>query len=118
MSRLPLVFACFGLVLSLVLWSVPGLVAASGFVSLVGASGGLVEQVGSTDADAASLKDALVGLMGAEVEAMQVAGVAIENPHTPNLGARADAAGNHVVVAVHQYVVAFEKLTSHPLPRF
>ena len=119
MSRLPLVLACFGLAVSLTLWSVPGLVAASSvgsFFAGAGSGPNLAQRVGLQPD--ASLKDALVGLMGAEAEAMQVAGVAIENPHSPDLGARADTAGDSVLEAVRGYIIAFEKFTNHPLPRF
>jgi hypothetical protein len=111
MLRTSIVLASLGLALNLMLWSVPGLVAASSAVQFLRPSDPPDLAVRMTlSADTArtpSLQDALIGLVGAEVEAMQVAGVAIENPHTPNLAERADAAGNRVLDAVYAYIRAF-----------
>ena len=63
-----------------------------------------------TDTDAVdadpSMPDALVGLIGAEAEAIEVAGVAIQGPTTPDLGPRADRPGARVLQAVQAYVCA------------
>jgi hypothetical protein len=56
----------------------------------------------------ANPRDALIGLIDAETEALQVAGVAIENPYTPALGECADAAGARLLRAVTVYLRAVQ----------
>jgi hypothetical protein len=121
MPRVSLLLASLGLALNVLLWSVPGLVTASAAVQLLLPiePPNLLERLAQPAhrQAAPSLQDALVGLMGAEVEAMQVAGIAIENPRASRLAERADAAGNRVREAVLTYIRAFERITNHPLPR-
>jgi hypothetical protein len=109
MVRGSILFAMFGLVLNAFLWSVPALVAASGAaqialgdraVSLAETLSRVSRQAGETP----KLQDALLGLIGAEAEALEVAGVAIQNPHTPDLAARANEAGARVLEATQTYV--------------
>ncbi|HEY3062486.1 MAG TPA: hypothetical protein VGL99_26230 [Chloroflexota bacterium] len=111
MPRFGILVASFGLAVRLLLWSVPGLVAASGAVQLLWPSDdpNPAERLRlEKRAAPPSVQDALVGLIGAEVEAMEVAGVAIENPHTPRLAERADSAGERVLLAVRTYVRAVQ----------
>ena len=91
MSRLFLLCATFGLAFSRALWSVPSVVAAQ----------------------PSSVHDALVGLIGAEVDAMLIASLAIEQPRTPRLGERATAASARVLDAVHDYVTAVQASVQH-----
>ena len=101
--------ASVGLAVSLLLWSVPGLVAASGAVQRLWPTDGanLAERLGLEGRGATpSVQDALIGLMGAEAEAMEVAGVAIENPHAPRLAERADRASERVLDAVRAHIEA------------
>jgi len=118
MSRVSIGLASLGMAFNLLLWSVPALVAASNVGQLVAPSApNLAEQLPGTGQQK-SLQDALIGPMGAEAEAMQVAGAAIQDPYTPHLSERANTSGTRVLQAVQDYVKAFEKLTNKPLPRF
>jgi hypothetical protein len=104
MPRVSILLASLGLAFSVLLWSVPGLVAASGALQFVFPhdAPNLAERLQGQGQP--SIMDALVGLMGAEAEAMQVAGVAIENPRTPRLAERADQASARVLAAVRTYI--------------
>jgi hypothetical protein len=102
MPSIPILLATLGLALNVLLWSVPGLVAASAAVPFSLRSPG----------PRPSIPDALVNLLSAELEAVQVAGVAIENPSTPRLGERADQAGGRVHDAVRRYVAAVQATIS------
>lgn len=51
-----------------------------------------------------NLLDALVVLIGAESEALQVAGDALQQPTPPDLAPRANAAGDRVEDAVKTYI--------------
>jgi hypothetical protein len=93
-----MLLATLGIALNVLLWSVPGFVAASGAAQF--AQG--------TPHPRPSVPDALVGLLGAELEAIQIAGVAIENPRTPRLSERADHAGGRVLEAIKRYVAAVQ----------
>jgi hypothetical protein len=107
MPRVSIVLASLGLALNLVLWSVPSLFASSSALqyALNGHQPSLAAQVTTHPLLAGSNpRDALVRLIDAEVEAMQVAGLAIQEPQAPDLGPRADAAGARVLEAVASYV--------------
>jgi hypothetical protein len=93
-----MVLATLGLALNVLLWSVPGFVAASG----------AAQSAHRGPNSRPSVPVAMVGLLGAELDAVRVAGVAIENPRSPHLGETADRAGGRVLAAVRVYVAAFE----------
>ena len=113
MLRASLLLAISGLVLNALFWGAPGLIAASGNAramfptdvpTLAHALAAAERKPGATP----SVPDALLSLMSAEADAMEVAGVAIQNPHTPQLGQRADAAGHRVLQAVQTYLRAVD----------
>jgi hypothetical protein len=109
MVRGSILLAVFGLVLNAFLWSVPALVAASGAAQVALGDRAVplaqtLSMVGRQAGETAKLQDALLGLIGAEAQALEVAGVAIENPHTPGLGQRANEAGNRVIEAANTYI--------------
>jgi hypothetical protein len=111
MVRVTVLLATLGLAINVFLWSVPGLVAARGMARVASPdlAPNLAEALRAARAEAGptpSLKDALIGLLGAEAEALEVAGAAIQNPRTPDLGPRADRAGNRVIDAARTYVRA------------
>jgi hypothetical protein len=118
MPRVSMLLASFGLAFNVLLWSVPALVAASSVGQLVAPSAPNLAERLPGQGGTKSLLDALIGLMGAESEAMQVAGAAIQDPRAPHLAERADAAGGRVLDAVKTYIQTFERVTNHPLPRF
>jgi hypothetical protein len=102
MPSIPILLATFGLAVNVLLWSVPGLVAASAAAPFALRSPG----------PRPSVPDALVGLLSAELEAVQIAGLAIEHPSTPRLGERADQAGARVHDAVRRYSAAVQATLS------
>lgn len=87
MTRLSKVLASLVLAVLLMLWGVPGLVA-------------------SNVAHAPPLLDALAGLIDAEAEALNVAGLALDDPRTPRLGERADQARARLVSSLRAYLEA------------
>jgi len=95
MPSLLILLATLGLAVNILFWSVPAFVAAAPFAH-------------RAPTTRPSVPVALVGLLSAELEAVQVAGVAIEHPSTPNLGQRADQAGARVHDPVIRVVRRFE----------
>ena len=87
MVRVTVLLATLGLAINVILWSVPGLVAARGMARVASPdlAPNLAEALRAARAEAGptpSLKDALIGLLGAEAEALEVAGAAIQNPRS------------------------------------
>jgi hypothetical protein len=111
MPRAPLLLASFGLALNVMLWCVPGMVAASAlphaFVpdSMPTLAAALARAERDTG-DTPSVPDALLRLIGAESEALQVAGLGLQQPAPADLAARANHAGQGVLAAVNTYVAA------------
>ena len=110
MPRVSILLASRGLAFNVQLRSVPSLVAASGALQhvLPGLRRSLGQRIGDLPTASANPRDALIGLIDAETEALQVARVAIENPYTPALGEHADAAGGRVLRAVTVYLRAVQ----------
>jgi hypothetical protein len=118
MRKGPLYLATLGLALNLVLWGVPGMVAASAAAhyalpdntpTLSAALQGIEVGSGPTP----SLLNGLVQLIGAEAEAMQVAGAALQQQPPPeDLVPRANAASARVLQAATSYVRAAQALTN------
>jgi hypothetical protein len=109
MLKGPLLFASFGLALNVVLWSVPGMVGASALPHLVFPDNAptLAQALASAERGAGvtpSLPDALMLLIGAESEALQVAGMGLQQPTPADLAPRANQAGARVLDAVRTYV--------------
>lgn len=103
MQSLVLAFITLGLALQAILWSVPAVVTASA-----------VAGRRPTEAASPRLAEALTNLLTAETEALRVAGVALEQPSTPGLGARADRAGAAVLTTARAYVDTFTSTLGDP----
>lgn len=110
MPRFPLVLASLGLSFNVILWTVPGIVAAS--VALPGSASNVAQQIGAQHSSS-SVRDALIGLIGAEVDAMHVAALAIEQPRTPHLAETANASSARVLDAVRNYVTTVQTTLRH-----
>jgi hypothetical protein len=107
--------ASFGLAVNLFLWGIPGLVAAAGAAHLVAPTSTptLAETLQSLESHSSAtpgLEDALIKLIGAESEALQVAGDALQQPTPTDIAPRANAAGAHVEDAAATYVRAAQAL--------
>ena len=115
-----MMLASFGLAVTLFLWSMPGLVAASAAAHLAmpASAPTLVQALDALQSNGATgrsptLLDALLMLVGAEAEALQVAGAALQQPAPVDLATRANAAGARVEDAVYAYVGAARALVTH-----
>jgi hypothetical protein len=113
MLKGPLVLASFGLGLNLFLWGIPGMVAASGaahalFPNLTPTQSQTLSAV--DNGSDTSLYTALGKLIGAESEALQVAGDGLRQPTPADLAPRANAAGAHVEDAAVNYIRAAQAL--------
>jgi hypothetical protein len=114
-----LTLASLGLAFNVILWSVPGMVAASALPhalfpeAMPALSQALASAEGRTGATV-SLPDALLQLIGAESEALEVANAALQ-PGTPpaDLSARANAAGARVLDAAYVYVHSAQAVLNH-----
>ena len=109
MLRASTLLAALGLALNVMLWSVPGLVAASALPHAVlpESAPTLPSLLASAERAAGptpGVPDALVQLIGAEAEALQVAGAALRQPAPADLGPTASAAGARVLDAASRYV--------------
>jgi len=116
MLKGPLTLASIGLAVNMFLWGAPGMVAASGAVHA------LLPEVTSTQQQTLATLDskadksiytALLGLIGAESEALQVAGAGLQQPTPSDLAPRANAAGADVQVAVAAYIKATLAVVNH-----
>jgi hypothetical protein len=121
MLRVPLLLASVGLAWNLMLWSVPALVLAAGIPhALDPRAPGLGARLGGIEQSAGSqpsLPDALVRLIGAEAEALQVAADGLQQPPPPTLARQADQAGADVLSAVRGYIVAAATVLDHAANR-
>ena len=108
MLKGPLLLASFGLALNAMLWSVPAMVGASAMphVLVPDSAPTLAEVLSRADASggATSMPDALLHLIGAESEALQVAAAGLQQPTPTDLAPRANHAGARVMDAVSVYV--------------
>ena len=116
MLKGPLVLASFGLGLNLFLWGIPGRVAASSAAHAVFPNATPTQSQTLSAVDSASDKSlytALATLIGAESEALQVAGDGLQQPTPADLASRANAAGAHVEDAAASYMRAAQAIFSH-----
>jgi hypothetical protein len=109
MLRAPIFMATFGLAVNVMLWTVPAYVGASALPHVLFPTNtpSLAEALASAERNAGSppsLPDALLQLVGAESEALQVAGLGLNAPSPADLGPRADHAGTRVLNAVAVYI--------------
>lgn len=108
MFRFPVVLASLGLAINLALWSVPITLGAAALPHVVlsdipvvsAAIGGTT----ATDSDPRGIRDALVALLGAEIDALHVANVALQPNPPSDLGAQATRAGHRVDDAAVAYL--------------
>jgi hypothetical protein len=114
MPKAPLLLATFGLALNMVLWGVPGMVAtAAAAHALLPETPTLSDALQQTGKQSPAITTSLVQLIGAESEALKVAGDALQQPTPENLAPRANAAGGHVETALQNYVTAVQSLLKH-----
>ena len=111
--------ASLGLALNLMLWSVPALVGASAVPHLVlpNTAPTLAETLAAVENKSGvtpSLPEALVQLIGAEAEALQVAGQGLQQPLPDDLAAKANHAGVRVLQAVTTYVRSANAVFNRP----
>jgi len=116
MLKGPLVLASLGLGLNLFLGGIPGMVAVSSaaYALLPNTAPPQSQTLDEVDSGPdRSLYTALARLIGAESEALQVAGAGLQQPPPVDLAPRADAAGAHVVAAAAAYIRAAQAVFSH-----
>jgi hypothetical protein len=111
MVRTPLLMASLGLAVSVVLWSVPAMVGASGLARVLFPNGmpTLGQALATAERSAGphpGLLDALTQLIGAQAEALEVTGLGLLQPPPVDLAPRANRAGARVLDAVQSYVRA------------
>jgi hypothetical protein len=111
MLRGPIFLATLGLAVNVLLWSVPAQAAVGALPHLLFAQAlpAFPQALASAERSAGqapSLPNALMVLIGAESEALEVAGLGLKQPTPPDLGPRADRAGARVLDAVVIYVRA------------
>jgi hypothetical protein len=109
MLKAPLTLASFGLALNVMLWCVPAMVGASALphALMPESMPTLAEVLAQAERDAGvppSAPDALLQLIGAETEALQVVGAGLQQPAPADLARQANHAGNRVFEAVTAYV--------------
>jgi hypothetical protein len=108
MFRLPLLLAGFGLAIEVMLWSLPGLAAASGLPRPVGQERAIplytsLQRAQDELPSDAPFPSALVALLSAEAEALHVAAEGLRQPPPEDLSAQATHAGLRVESAVRTY---------------
>jgi hypothetical protein len=100
--------ATLGLAINVFLWSIPLSVGAAGLSHALFPNAPQVANAFSapprSPGSTTSLLDALTALIGAEAEAMQVAGAALQQPLAADIGPRADHAGQRVRTTVIDYL--------------
>ena len=111
MQRLVLAFIIVGLALEAVLWSVPAMVTVT---AVARGRPTAVARQRPTETASPRLPEALTGLLNAEVDALRVAGLALDQPTTPGLGERADRAGAAVLAATRAYADTFASTVADP----
>jgi hypothetical protein len=98
--------AALGLAFNVMLWSLPVLVGAKALAAAERSAG-----------PTPGLLDALTQLIGAEVEALEVAGVGLQQPPPADLAPRATHAGARVMDAITTYIrsaaAALDKTPRH-----
>ena len=107
--------ASLGLGLNLFLWGIPGMVVASGAAHAVfpNATPTQSQTLSAVDSGSdKSLYNALARLIGAESEALQVAGEGLQQPTPADLAPRANAAGAQVEAAGVNYIRAAQTVFS------
>jgi hypothetical protein len=113
--------ATLGLALNLLLWSVPAALGAAALPhalfpndtpDLASTLSGAPGTPGATP----SLLEALVQLVGAESDALQVAGLGLQQPAAPDLAPRANDAGTRVLDSARTYVLAAQALVDQITP--
>jgi hypothetical protein len=113
MLKAPVLLASFGLTLNLMLWGVPGMLATSAAAhALLPRTPTLADALQQTGTQKPAITTALVQLVGAESEALQVAAAALQQPAPRDLAPRASAAGAHVETALQDYLNAAQSLLS------
>jgi hypothetical protein len=114
--------AALGLAFNVVLWSLPALVGATALPRALfpDAAPRLSETLATAERAAGpkpGLLDALTQLIGAEAEALEIAGLGLQQPTPPDLGQRADHAGARVIDALTTYIrsaaAALDKTPRH-----
>lgn len=114
MLRFPLVMATIGLAIQCVLWSVPATLGAATLphqlASDIPGLGTLLSANHSDTSARVGVRDALVGLIGAEVDALQVAQIALRPNAPADLGLRASRAGEQVQDSALTYVRVVESI--------
>ena len=117
MLKGPLILASFGLALNVALRTVPAAVGASAMPHpLSEHAPSLAQTLQSAqrpDAAREGISDALLQLIGAESEALQVAGEGLRQPVAADLGVRANQAGAHVLAAATTYVHVVQSALDH-----
>jgi hypothetical protein len=113
-----MVLATLGLALNVILWSVPGLVAASAlphalYGEFAPPLSSLLASAESAAGPSPGMADALLQLIGAEAEALQVAGAALRQPVPADLGPSANAADARVLSAVTTYARSAQRALEH-----
>lgn len=114
MFRFPLLIATVGLAIQCVLWSAPATPGATGLShQLVADVPGVGTLLSATRVDISArvgIRDALTGLIGAEVDALQVAGAALHPGPPADLAMRATRAGDQLHDAGLAYVRVIEPI--------
>jgi hypothetical protein len=110
--------ATFGLALNLLLWGVPGMLAAGASAhelmpDLTPTLAQALTPIARERSSNETLPDALMQLVGAESEALQVAGLGLQQPTPPDLAHRATDAGHHVEQATETYIRAAQAILNH-----
>ena len=113
--------ATLGLAVNFILWSIPVVVGATALPHALFPEAApplaqalsMMSPSASYASSAPSLSDALLQLVGAESEALHVAGVALQQPLPPDIGSQADHAGRRVEDALLTYLRAAQNVVEH-----
>jgi hypothetical protein len=113
--------ATLGLAINFVLWSIPVVVGATALphalfpdsTPTLAQALATLSPSAPTASPALSLSDALLQLVGAESEAMHVAGAALQQPLPADIGPQADHAGVRVQDALETYLRAAQNVVEH-----
>jgi hypothetical protein len=101
--------AALGLAFNVMLWSLPALVGGAALPHALFPNSAPRASEALTAAERSAgprpgLFDALTQLIGAEVEALEVAGLGLQQPTPPELAPRANHAGARVMEAISTYI--------------
>jgi hypothetical protein len=110
--------ATAGLAINLMLWGVPGMVGASALPHLIAPDRAptLAQTLFNAERSSGqtpSVPDALMQLIGAEAEALQIAAAALQQPTPADLAPRANAVGARVLDAVTSYARSAQAALDH-----